>query len=122
MITTYKNKENELESTPIFIKIQNLYLNSGFIPPLTDEVKSDFSREKEFSAVFFKMVRSGVLVRYDEKHYMHRDIRKKALDMAVTLYKEKGVTKPENFVISWGYPENVQSRCWKALTGTELPG
>lgn len=92
-----KNKENELESTPIFIKIQNLYLNSGFIPPLTDEVKSDFPREKEFSAVFFKMVRSGVLVRYDEKHYMHRDIRKKALDMAVTLYKEKGVIKTGEF-------------------------
>ena len=92
-----KNKENELESTPIFIKIQNLYLNSGFIPPLTDEVKSDFSREKEFSAVFFKMVRSGVLVRYDEKHYMHRDIRKKALDMAVTLYKEKGGIKTGEF-------------------------
>ena len=92
-----KNKENELESTPIFIKIQKLYLNSGFIPPLTDEVKSDFSREKEFSAVFFKMVRSGVLVRYDEKHYMHRDIRKKALDMAVTLYKEKGVIKTGEF-------------------------
>lgn len=92
-----KNKENELESTPIFIKIQNLYLNSGFIPPLTDEVKSDFSREKEFSAVFFKMVRSGVLVRYDEKHYMHRDIRKKALDMAATLYKEKGVIKTGEF-------------------------
>ena len=92
-----KNKENELESTPIFIKIQNLYLNSGFSPPLTDEVKSDFSREKEFSAVFFKMVRSGVLVRYDEKHYMHRDIRKKALDMAVTLYKEKGVIKTGEF-------------------------
>lgn len=92
-----KNKENELESTPIFIKIQNLYLNSGFIPPLTDEVKSDFSREKEFSAVFFKMVRSGVLVRYDEKHYMHRDIRKKALDMAVILYKEKGVIKTGEF-------------------------
>ena len=92
-----KNKENELESTPIFIKIQNLYLNSGFIPPLTDEVKSDFSREKEFSAVFFKMVRSGVLVRYDEKHYTHRDIRKKALDMAVTLYKEKGVIKTGEF-------------------------
>lgn len=92
-----KNKENELESTPIFIKIQNLYLNSGFIPPLTDEVKSDFSREKEFSAVFFKIVRSGVLVRYDEKHYMHRDIRKKALDMAVTLYKEKGVIKTGEF-------------------------
>ena len=92
-----KNKENELESTPIFIKIQNLYLNSGFIPPLTDEVKSYFSREKEFSAVFFKMVRSGVLVRYDEKHYMHRDIRKKALDMAATLYKEKGVIKTGEF-------------------------
>ncbi len=92
-----KNKENELESAPIFIKIQNLYLNSGFIPPLTDEVKSDFSREKKFSAVFFKMVRSGVLVRYDEKHYMHRDIRKKALDMAVTLYKEKGVIKTGEF-------------------------
>lgn len=92
-----KNKENELESTPIFIKIQNLYLNSGFIPPLTDEVKSDFSREKEFSAVFFKMVRSGVLVRYDEKHYMHRDIRKKALDMAATLYKEKGLIKTGEF-------------------------
>ena len=92
-----KNKENELESAPIFIKIQNLYLNSGFIPPLTDEVKSDFSREKEFSAVFFKMVRSGVLVRYDEKHYMHRDIRKKALDMAATLYKEKGVIKTGEF-------------------------
>lgn len=92
-----KNKENELESAPIFIKIQNLYLSSGFIPPLTDEVKSDFSREKEFSAVFFKMVRSGVLVRYDEKHYMHRDIRKKALDMAVTLYKEKGVIKTGEF-------------------------
>ena len=92
-----KNKENELEITQIFIKIQNLYLNSVFIPPLTDEVKSDFSREKEFSAVFFKMVRSGVLVRYDEKHYMHRDIRKKALDMAVTLYKEKGVIKTGEF-------------------------
>lgn len=92
-----KNKENELESMPIFIKIQNLYLKSGFTPPLTDEVKSDFSREKEFSAVFFKMVRSGVLVRYDEKHYMHRDIRKKALDMAVTLYKEKGVIKTGEF-------------------------
>ena len=92
-----KNKENELESTPIFIKIQNLYLYSGFFPPLSAEVKSDFSREKEFSAVFFKMVRSGVLVRYDEKHYMHRDIRKKALDMAVTLYKEKGVIKTGEF-------------------------
>ena len=92
-----KNKENELESMPIFIKIQNLYLKSGFTPPLTDEVKSDFSREKEFSAVFFKMVRSGVLVRYDEKHYMHRDIRKKALDMAAALYKEKGVIKTGEF-------------------------
>lgn len=92
-----KNKENALESMPIFIKIQNLYLNSGFTPPLTDEVKSDFSREKEFSAVFFKMVRSGVLVRYDEKHYMHRDIRKKALDMAAALYKEQGVVKTGEF-------------------------
>ena len=92
-----QNKTTALENTPIFIKIQDLYLNAGFTPPLTDEVKTDFSREKEFSAVFFKMVRSGVLVRYDEKHYMHRDIRKKALDMAVTLYKEKGVIKTGEF-------------------------
>lgn len=91
------NKENTLENALIFIKIQDLYLKSGFTPPLTDEVKTDFSREKEFSAVFFKMVRSGVLVRYDEKHYMHRDFRKKALNMAVTLYKEKGVIKTGEF-------------------------
>ncbi len=90
-------KENAAEDNTVFIKIQNLYLNAGFTPPLTDTVKSDFSGEKEFSAVFFRMVRSGVLVRYDEKHYMHERIRKKALDMAVTLYKENGVIKTGEF-------------------------
>ena len=90
-------KENAVEDNTVFIKIQNLYLNSGFTPPLTDTVKSDFSGEKEFSAVFFRMVRSGVLVRYDEKHYMHERIRKKALDMAVALYKENGVIKTGEF-------------------------
>ena len=90
-------KENAAEDNTVFIKIQNLYLNSGFTPPLTDTVKSDFSGEKEFSAVFFRMVRSGVLVRYDEKHYMHERIRKKALDMAVALYKENGVIKTGEF-------------------------
>lgn len=90
---TVQNDENN----PTFIRIQELYLEAGFVPPLTDDVKSDFSHEKEFSAVFFQMVRSGVLVRYDGKHYMHRDIRKKALDMAATLYKENGVIKTGEF-------------------------
>lgn len=90
-------KENAAEDNTVFIKIQNLYLNSGFTPPLTDTVKSDFSGEKEFSTVFFRMVRSGVLVRYDEKHYIHERIRKKALDMAVALYKENGVIKTGEF-------------------------
>ena len=47
--------------------------------------------------MFFAMVRDGVLVRFDEKHYMHREIRQKALDMVYQLFKEKGMIQTGDF-------------------------
>ena len=82
---------------PVFLRLQELYLKSGFTPPLTDEVKNAFSHEKDFSAVFFQMVRGSTLVRFDEKHYIHRENWQKALDLAQSLYEEKGVIQTGEF-------------------------
>lgn len=87
----------EICGNSVFLQLQELYLKSGFMPPLTDEVKKVFSGERDFSEVFFAMVRDGVLVRFDEKHYMHWEIRQKALDMAYLLYKEKGMIQTGEF-------------------------
>lgn len=87
----------EICGNSVFLQLQELYLKSGFIPPLTDEVKKVFSGERDFSEVFFAMVRDGVLVRFDEKHYMHWEIRQKALDMAYLLYEEKGMIQTGEF-------------------------
>ena len=87
----------EMCGNSIFLQLQELYLKSGFMPPLTDEVKKVFSGERDFSEVFFAMVRDGVLVRFDEKHYMHREIRQKALDMAYLLFEEKGIIQTGEF-------------------------
>ena len=87
----------EICGNSVFLQLQELYLKSGFIPPLTDEVKKVFSGERDFSEVFFAMVRDGVLVRFDEKHYMHWEIRQKALDMADLLFKEKGMIRTGEF-------------------------
>lgn len=84
-------KSENIAGHPVFTHLQELYLKSGFAPPGTADVKAAFSREKDFSQVFFAMVRSGILVRFDEKHYMHWENRQKALDMVQLLYKEKGV-------------------------------
>ena len=87
----------EMCGNSVFLQLQELYLKSGFMPPLTDEVKKVFSGERDFSEVFFAMVRDGVLVRFDEKHYMHREIRQKALDMAYLLFEEKGIIQTGEF-------------------------
>ena len=87
----------EMCGNSVFLQLQELYLKSGFIPPLTDEVKKVFSGERDFSEVFFAMVRDGVLVRFDEKHYMHREIRQKALDMVYQLFKERGMIQTGEF-------------------------
>ena len=87
----------EMCGNSVFLQLQELYLKSGFKPPLTDEVKKVFSGERDFSEVFFAMVRDGVLVRFDEKHYMHREIRQKALDMAYLLFEEKGMIQTGEF-------------------------
>ena len=87
----------EICGNSVFLQLQELYLKSGFMPPLTDEVKKVFSGERDFSEVFFAMVRDGVLVRFDEKHYMHWEIRQKALDMAYLLYEEKGMIRTGEF-------------------------
>lgn len=82
---------------PVSLRLRELYLKSGFTPPLTDEVKNAFSQEKDFSVVFFQMVRGGTLVRFDEKHYIHRENWQKALDLAQSLYEEKGVIQTGEF-------------------------
>lgn len=87
----------EICGNSVFLQLQELYLKLGFMPPLTDEVKKVFSGERDFSEVFFAMVRDGVLVRFDEKHYMHWEIRQKALDMAYLLYEEKGMIQTGEF-------------------------
>ena len=87
----------EICGNSVFLQLQELYLKSGFMPPLTDEVKKVFFGERDFSEVFFAMVRDGVLVRFDEKHYMHWEIRQKALDMAYLLYEEKGMIQTGEF-------------------------
>lgn len=87
----------EICGNSVFLQLQELYLKSGFMPPLTDEVKKVFFGERDFSEVFFAMVRDGVLVRFDEKHYMHWEIRQKALDMAYLLYEEKGMIRTGEF-------------------------
>ena len=87
----------EMCGNSVYLQLQELYLKSGFMPPLTDEVKKVFSGERDFSEVFFAMVRDGVLVRFDEKHYMHWEIRQKALDMVYQLFKEKGMIQTGEF-------------------------
>lgn len=87
----------EMCGNSVYLQLQELYLKSGFMPLLTDEVKKVFSGERDFSEVFFAMVRDGVLVRFDEKHYMHWEIRQKALDMAYLLYEEKGMIRTGEF-------------------------
>ena len=87
----------EMCGNSVYLQLQELYLKSGFMPLLTDEVKKVFSGERDFSEVFFAMVRDGVLVRFDEKHYMHWEIRQKALDMAYLLYEEKGMIQTGEF-------------------------
>lgn len=87
----------EICGNSVFLQLQELYLKSGFMPPLTDEVKKVFFGERDFSEVFFAMVRDGVLVRFDEKHYMHREIQQKALDMVYQLFKEKGMIQTGEF-------------------------
>lgn len=87
----------EICGNSVFLQLQELYLKSGFKPPLTDEVKKVFSGERDFSEVFFAMVRDGVLVRFDEKHYMHWEIRQKALDMVYQLFKERGMIQTGEF-------------------------
>ena len=87
----------EMCGNSVFLQLQELYLKSGFMPLLTDEVKKVFSGERDFSEVFFAMVRDGVLVRFDEKHYMHREIRQKALDMVYQLFKERGMIQTGEF-------------------------
>ena len=87
----------EMCGNSVYLQLQELYLKSGFMPPLTDEVKKVFSGERDFSEVFFAMVRDGVLVRFDEKHYMHREIRQKALDMVYQLFKERGMIQTGEF-------------------------
>ena len=87
----------EMCGNSVFLQLQELYLKSGFMPPLTDEVKKVFSGERDFSEVFFAMVRDGVLVRFDKKHYMHWEIRQKALDMVYQLFKERGMIQTGEF-------------------------
>lgn len=77
--------------------LQNVYLEAGFIPPLTSEVKEKFGKKAEFSAVFFLLVRSRILMKYDENHYIHRSFWQKALSTAVTLYQEKGQIRTGEF-------------------------
>ena len=43
------------------------------------------------------MVKQKILVRFDEKHYIHQEYRKRALDMAVKLYEEKKEIKTGEF-------------------------
>lgn len=81
----------------MFQKLQEIYLQAGFAPPLTQDIKARFSKEKEFSSIFFSMVKQKVLVRFDEKHYIHQEYRKRALDMAVKLYEEKKEIKTGEF-------------------------
>ena len=81
----------------MFRKLQEIYLQAGFAPPLTQDIKARFSKEKEFSSIFFSMVKQKVLVRFDEKHYIHQEYRKRALDMAVKLYEEKKEIKTGEF-------------------------
>lgn len=96
-----QNRENgsglQVPSNQIFFCLQELYQKAGFNPPLTDDVKSSFSRDKDFSGTFFAMVRSGVLVRFDEKRYIHCEIRQKAVDMVYLLYKETKVIRTGEF-------------------------
>lgn len=81
----------------MFQKLQEIYLQAGFAPPLTQDIKARFSREKEFSSIFFYMVKQKILARLDEKHYIHQEYRNRALDMAVKLEKERGEIKTGEF-------------------------
>ena len=87
----------QVPSNQMFFCLQELYLKAGFTPPLTDDVKSTFSQDKDFSGTFFAMVRGGVLVRFDEKRYIHCEIRQKAVDMVYLLYKETNAIRTGEF-------------------------
>lgn len=90
-------EKNRKEKSVIYKQIEEKYLAAGFFPPLTAQIKSEFSKEPGFSEIFFSMTRSGILVHYDEKHYIHREFWQKALDMAAALYKEEGVIQTGKF-------------------------
>ena len=42
----------EMCGNSVFLQLQELYLKSGFMPPLTDEVKKVFSGERDFQKCF----------------------------------------------------------------------
>ena len=85
------------ESLQMEALLQKLYLEAGFAPPLTSEVKEKFGKKADFSSVFFSMVQSKVLMKYDGSHYIHISFWQKALDMAVALYREKGEIRTGEF-------------------------
>ena len=85
------------EKSIIYKQIEAKYLEAGFSPPLTVQIKAEFSKEPGFSDAFFSMTRKKVLVHYDEKHYIHKIFWQKALDMAITLYREKGMIQTGEF-------------------------
>ena len=90
-------KNRDIFTNPVFFSLQELYLEAGFNPPLTEEVKSSFSGNKDFPGVFFAMVRSGILMHFDEKHYIHCEIRQKAIHMVYLLSEENGEIRTGEF-------------------------
>lgn len=82
--------ELQKEKEEMFHRLSDLYLEAGFAPLLTVEVKKQFSGNPVFSEVFFSMIKKEILVKFDETHYLHRKHRQTALAMAYTLYKENG--------------------------------
>ncbi|WP_373217962.1 selenocysteine-specific translation elongation factor [Ruminococcus sp. 5_1_39BFAA] len=77
-------------STEMLERIGCIYENAGFQPPLTEEIKTEFKKEKDFSKAFFFMVREKRLMKLDETHYLHRSFYEKALIAAKDLQQEKG--------------------------------
>ena len=82
--------ELQKEKEEMFHRLSDLYLEAGFAPLPTAEVKKRFSKNPVFSEVFFSMVKKKILVKFDETHYLHRKYRQAALAMVYTIYEEDG--------------------------------
>lgn len=71
-------------------RIEKIYRDGGFAVPSADQVAAEFSKEKNFKQVLESMAASGILVRVEDKIYLHSDNYTIAYEKAREFIEKQG--------------------------------